>query len=306
MGSAVLFIGNGLLDTYNIYDVAISAPQAIALWNSVSNNGQAATSCVNPNSGNTATTIDPSWRVFEAAFTTDPRSSTGNAATAGYGWLASDTTDSTTQQAQHSGLVTFAGAAANSTTGAFGQYVNLSATGGPYYIGQTLPQLLIGAITPGTSPLNATTGWAFEVVFKATGQWPWSKVFDIGNYQPNNDQYCLQDIVFGWNGNNANQMGFQICDQFNSGQGPLPAFTTNILNTWHHMIANVVLQTNGLAVYQVWLDGAIQSSSAFTTWIWPQYVQRTNALLGRSNWNDPYWVSTQPHILSRSELYAHD
>ena len=85
-------------------------------------------------------------------------------------------------------------------------YVNLSASGGPYYIGQTLPQLLIGSVTPGTSPINGTAGWAFEVVFKATAQLAWSKVFDIGNFQPNNDQYCINDIVFGWNGGNANQV----------------------------------------------------------------------------------------------------
>ena len=88
-------------------------------------------------------------------------------------------------------------------------------------------------------------------------------------------------------------MGFQICDQYNNGQGPLPAFTTNIIGVWHHVISNVVLLPNGLASYQVWLDGALQSASAFTTWVWPQYVQRTNALLGRSNWNDP--SATTPH-----------
>ena len=52
---------------------------------------------------------------------------------------------------------------------------------------------------------------------------------------------------------------------------------------------NIILQTNGLSTYQVWLDGQLQTGYSFTTWIFPQYIARTNANLGRSNWNDNYW-----------------
>ena len=294
---------NGLLDFFNIYDYALSQPQAIALWNSASNQGAAATSCVaTSGSGNTATTIDSSWRVFEATFNSDVRQAAGGVGVAGFGWMNTDTTDSSANQIQHVGMLSLAGGPPNGTTGAWGQYANLSATGGPYYIGKTLPQLLIGAITPGTSPLNGTAGWAFEVVFKATGQQAWSKVFDIGNYQPNNDQYCQQDIVFGWYGTSTNQMGFQVCDQYNSGQGPLPGFTAPLIGVWNHFIANIVLQTNGLAVYQLWLNGQIQSTTSFTTWVWPQYLPRTNGNLGRSNWNDFYcrMQDTHTRLLSTS------
>ena len=282
------YFWNGLIDVLNVYDVAISGPQALQLFKDRTNNGAAATAC-QVGSGNTAVTIDASWKVFEADFLSDPRSAAG--ATPNYGWSDVDSNDTVTDKAQHKGLLYLAGGNAAGTGAIGGNYVNLSApTGTPQSIGGSpLPELLIGAITPGTSPINGTAGWAFEVVFKATGQQPWAKVFDIGNFQPNSNQQCSEDIVFGWVGNNANQMGFQVCDQSNNAQGPQPAFSTTILNTWHHVIANIILQRNGLAVYQVWLDGVLQTSSSFTTWIWPQYVQRTNANLGRSNWNDNYW-----------------
>ena len=189
---------NGLIDYLNIYDVAISGPQAVALYNTASSNG-AATAVCQVGTGNAEVTIDPSWRVFEASFTADPRAAAGGASVANYGWVQTDGNDTAMDQKQHTGLLYLAGGPnSGGTSGISGNYVNLSASAGPQSIGGTpLPELLIGAITPGTSPVNGTTGWAFEVVFKATVQHPWSKVFDIGNFQPDNNQQCSEDIVFG-------------------------------------------------------------------------------------------------------------
>ena len=271
---------DGLLDFFYVYNVAVSGPQALARWNLLSNSNSLATYCSVTNT--VQTSIPTAAIAFQATFDNNPCS----LSSCNYGWVNTDSNDTAADQLQHKGLLTLSGSSPGST----GQYVNLSApSGSPLSIGQVLPELLIGDITPGTSIFNGTAGWAFEAVFKPTVFETWAKLFDIGNTQ-NPAGTCNQDIVFGWYSSVQNQMAFQICDQFGAAQGPTPAFTATLLNTWHHVIINLPMTLTGGAAYQIWLDGQLQTSSAsFTNNLYPQKVLRTNANLGKSDWNDAYW-----------------
>ena len=102
---------------------------------------------------------------YELNFNTDPTT----AGVTQFGYLAADTTDTTANQQYHRGLISLLG---NSNV----SYVNLSAQAGSPYWGGAYLQQPIGGSSAG-SLQSGTYGWSFEVVFKATAQVTWGKIF---------------------------------------------------------------------------------------------------------------------------------
>ena len=197
----------GEIDFFNIYDVAISGPQALRLYNTATNNGAVAASCAAL--GDYTATVSSSWRIWNESFTDDPRLRTGGpgAAAAAYGWTNTDSSDSTALQQYHTGLLTLAGGPGGSDS----QWVNLSTSTGPNSIVNTLNTAFIGGLGSGFA-LAGTAGFSIEIVFKATAAPTWGKLIDFGPLSGT----CFYDIIFGWQGSSSTTMTWSACDQFNT------------------------------------------------------------------------------------------
>ena len=273
----------GEIDTFNIYNYALTAQQAAAL----ATNAQGG--CAITVGVPAAAPVTPvPTAFFDASFTTDPRAA---GMTANYGWEQQDADDATCGlNSQHQGLLVLAGEYVPNTVP--GGYVNLSTATGPDSIGQVLP--VIGGMSAGT---DAAAGWSFEVTFKAEVVYAWSKLFDIAQPQnfTNPNQICRYDILFGWLGGSVDnqaqatdpQLQFVVCDdqgiQYSmNGWGPLQ------LGTWYHVLISI--QQSSLddtqAVYAGYINGVLMGGAGGH---YPDAVVRQNADLGRSSWQDSYW-----------------
>ena len=157
---------SGELDFLNIYDVAISGPQAMTLYKAATNGGTTLATCAQL--GDYTSTIQPGWMIWQETFGDDPRLRAGGPGIAGanYSWTNVDSTDSSAMQQYHSGLLTLGGGPGNT----FGpQWVNLSASSGPNSIVNTLNTYFIGGLGAG-DPVAGTAGLSIEIAFKPTAQ----------------------------------------------------------------------------------------------------------------------------------------
>ena len=279
----------GEIDTFNIYQYAITPVQAAALANkamggcAVTYASAAVLSAVD--AALNATVPAP---LFEATFGADPRSAAGGAAVANYGWVSQDADDATCGLNQHQGLLQLSGQYGSNLP--VGGYVNLSANTGVDSIGQVLPT--IGGASAGAVNTDAY-GWSFEVVFKAELAYPNAKVFDIA--APQNNSLCSYDILFGIygspvsNANSANQpsLQFDLCDG-NGNQNAMNGFGPIQLGTWYSVILVVQqLPYQTRAMYTAYVNGA--RAGVLVNGYYPEAVQRSNADLGKSSWSDSYF-----------------
>jgi len=270
----------GMIDTFNVYDAAVSPRGARALYNAHSDNGNAAKFCTI--SYNPPATVDLADRIFAADFNQDIRLSAGGVGVADFDWVQVVSNDTAADQQLHQGLLRLTGGAGNVN----GPYVNLSATSGPNYIGQTFNNALMGGAASRGNVLIGTAGFAIEVVFMATGAPDWAKLFDLSSLR-STVQRCNNDVFFGWHGNQAGAWDFQTCDQLGNSYGAAPFWTRGQLNQWYHVITNVAMTSSGKANYTVYVNGELISVSA--NQYYPTNLPRPHAVIGQSKWNDAYW-----------------
>jgi len=268
----------GMIDTFNVYNRAISPRGARSLYNAHSNNGQALKYC--PISYTPPATVDPSLKIFSADFNTDPRPNAGS--TPGYGWVNFDANDTQADQSLHRGLLYLTGGAG----GVNGPYVNLTATSGPNYIGQTFNSNLMGGAATTGNVLVGTAGFAIEVVFKATGAPTWAKLFDFSGLRSTSAR-CNYDVFFGWHDSDSAAWDFQICDQQGTSYGAAPFFNRASTFRWYHVIANVAMTSSGKANYTLYVNGDLVSSSV--NQYYPTNLPRPHAVIAQSEWGDAYW-----------------
>ena len=222
---------------------------------------------------------------FSATFLQNP--AVANAAT-GYAWTATDLSDNSTSNTQlHAGVITLNG---NSNS-----YVDLSLTSGAQSIGQALAP--IGGPGFGT---GASQGWCFEVVAKPLATTTWAKLVMIGDGSSSND------VILGWDGSDYGKWSFE------NWNGGLQTFTEvlrqPVVGQWYHVViclapvynATGSTAANPLANWMIYVNGQLVNNSHYLvpsttmTYIqgasYPNPVTRTQQYLGRSDWNDPYWV----------------
>ena len=261
---------SGLIDTFRIYNYALTASQVTTLY------GGEMGGCAVPISTATPAAVFPNLTprtttgavtpVYSLNFASNPGSAAG-----GYGWVQSLSTDSAANQALHQGVLTL--------NPVLTQYVNMSAASGANSVGSVMPTIGGG-----------TAGWTFEVEFQAySGADTWPKVFDIGTTRVAGA--ANNDIVLGWDGNSGNPDEFWQFDVVDSSAHEFQ--TSDALgevpyNTWVHAVAVISAPTtNGNANYFLYFNGQLYTT--INNVYYPTAVQRQNAFLGKSGWSDPYF-----------------
>lgn len=263
---------SGLIDTFRIYNQALTQSQVTTLYNGEMGGcavpiATTAPAAAFPNllPRTTSGAVTP---FYSLSFTTNPGSGTG------YGWVNALPTDSAANQALHQGLITLSSASS--------QFINMSASSGANSVGSVLPTIGGG-----------TAGWSFEVMFLSmSGADSWPKLFDIGTTRLAGGP-PLNDIVLGWDGSAGSPdyfWQFDVVDNTSTGHefqtgdaiGELP------YNTWTHVVATISPPTtNGNANYFVYVNGQLYTT--ITNVFYPVAAQRQNAFLGKSGWSDPYF-----------------
>ena len=281
----------GEVDFFNIYNVALTPQQVGQAYSA-----QASPVPVCPASAAAVNASLPATS-FSLTFATDPRPATGGAAS--YSWTNADSSDPPAVQTVHQGLLVLAGSPNGSAPNA-GPYVNLSATSGPNYVGQTLG--LFGGLGTG-SLQQGSAGWSFEVVFKPQLQTPWAKIFDLGNGGGSN---CLYDLILGWNWDTTKTQ-LDLCDA-SAVQWTVYANPTLTVGAWYHVVAVMALEASGLANYNIYYNGVLAGSASSQTYLIA--APRQNQELGYSNWGDAFWVgeidtfNIYPQALNQLQIYT--
>ena len=264
----------GLIDTFRIYNVALSGSQVSTLYQGEMGGCPVPISSAAPTGAALAPLIParigtgPVTPIFSLNFSTNPLTSVAGAT--GYGWAQTLSSDSAGNQSLHTGLLTFDASQA--------QYVNLSQASGANSVGQVLP--IIG---------GGTAGWSFELMLLSTaGADTWPKVMDIGQARPNAGN-CNYDFVLGWEGSaNAGDPFWQweVCDGNGNQWESSDAIGLIPYATWFHVVATISPPTsNGYCNYFTYVNGQLYNS--VNSGYCPPALVRQNALLGKSNWNDP-------------------
>ena len=266
---------SGLIDTFRIYNYALTGGQVGQLYAGEMGGCTVPTSTAAPDPATVTpnllprTTTGPVAPIFSATFDTNPLLTTTGAS--GYGWSQVVTADSPTNQFLHRGLLQL--------TGGSSQFVNLALASGANSIGQTLPTIGGG-----------TAGWTIEVEFYSTaGADAWSKVYDLGSTRNPNP---LNDIVLGWDGSAGAPdffWQFDVADNTTAGNQYQTgdALGEVAYNTWYHAVAVITPTANGLANYLLYVNGQLYTT--VTNAFYPVAAVRQNAYIGRSGWSDPYW-----------------
>ena len=278
----------GEIDFFNVYGSAVSGPQVAALYSAAG--GSAATAyCPPSSSGAPPNTLQMSNQILSLTFSTDPRTYAGGPGVADFGWVNVDSNDTAAAQALHQGLLVLAGGPGNSNPP--GNYVNLSSTSGPNYVGYTMDPMALGGPSAGNL-MAGTFGWTIELVFKATGPQTWAKLIDFGGGAAHND------ILFGqWQGF-PNSMTFQTCDTEGNcfGMNPVgnlnaPSWWTGpVQNVWNHAVLVIQEGATGQGNYFVYINGTMIASMVNNVnSYYPQELPRPNGFIGRSDWGDAYW-----------------
>jgi hypothetical protein len=290
-GNNVLW--SGWIDTFNIYNVALS-PSQVANLSSAALGPSGVSACAFTPS--ITPTIPSSALYYDLSFPTNP--AVTNQA---YTWLAYDPTDSPANQLVHRGLVNLSGCIPGTCNGT---YINMSAPTGPHSAGVGKVLGDVGGIGSGSINDN-TVGWSFEFTFKPYGAQTWGRMMDLGNGMGTGEGEW--ELYFGWHGTDQfYSLGVLLfSSDFESTLGLTylalgylwPATPT--LNTsqaqWLHAIA--ILQYNNqlsetsagsyYASYSVYLNGQLTGNYPYM--IYPDKVRRINANLGKSNYGDSYW-----------------
>ena len=263
---------SGELDTFRIYDQALSASQVSSLYAhemggcpiNVSSIALPPSSSAPNTVPNQVTALVQPW--YSLTFDTDPRLI--NNAT-GYGWYEVSPTDNATYRAVHTGLL--------SLNASIGQFLNLTAADGDFSVGQPLPQWGGGA-----------TGWAFEVSFKptidSTAQ-TWSKVANVGEIRPGNAQgTCIDDLVIGYF-SNSDQWQACICDAYGHAFQTNDGFGNIYGQQWYHLVFVVGAPSrSGLSNYFMYVNGRYYTT--ISNVLYPPLAPRRDAFIGRSLWGD--------------------
>ena len=273
----------GLIDTFRIYNYALTASQVQTLYTGEMGGCAYPTSTATPASvyPNLTPRTTPSTTpvpIYALNFSTNPLSTVTGAS--GYGWASSLSTDSTSVQTLRTGLLTLAGGAVGCTTC---QYVNMSAATGANSVGAVLP--VVG---------GGTTGWSFEVMVQPQngGADTWPKLIDIGGVRVT-PTFCVNDIVLGWSGAAAAPDSYwqlDVCDNSTSSfqYSTIDAVGEVVDNVWYHFVFTISPPLpNGLANYFVYVNGQLYTT-VVNVW-YPIAAPRPNANLGKSNWADPYF-----------------
>ena len=324
-GSGDLMI-NGAYDGFRVWNRALTSTQVASIANyygilavSANATGTGGQVTAGGDFGVATALAGGKLPVFNANFSVNPAQMPGVVAPTNYAWLANDPSDSSALQTAHQGLVSFNGIA---------NFINLSTSAGPSSIGLTLP--LLGT----TSSSTTAPGWSFEFVWKPLGeQNTWAKLADFGNgassgYYPSSND----DWTFGFDGNDQTEF---LLETYNAGPGSgqpqtSPNFThgwqelqTLVIGQWYHMVVvQIPVGTQGGANWMIYVNGALFN------WAYPlnnqqplttSYLQganmplpnpRSQAYLGKSNWNDPYLaclidsVRIYDYALSQAQVTA--
>ena len=267
----------GLLDTFNVYDVALSSAQVSQLHQNAS--GGYPGSCYEYQ----ISYIPPDAVFFSANFSTDP----AMVADPSYQWLPSDPSDNAAEQLAHQGIIVLDG------SNPVDQYVDLGLASGRASV-TTQPIRTFGGLGTGALSDNSL-GWSFEIVFKSYAQTTWAKAFDFSN---NAGEFGGSwDVQFGWQ---SNQQFYSVNlfynetmqdELFDATRFPFP------LNTWTSFIW--VIQYDGsdtnyqqpgydYASYITYTNGQQTIYSSYQHYI--DYVDRQYGFLGRSSYNDSAWL----------------
>jgi len=212
---------------------------------------------------------------------------TANGGATNWRWLSSDSSDSSTNQGVHTGLAQLTGAATS--------FINLNAVTGPNRVGSTALPMMGGLSQPGA---GYTAGWSVEVVFKTSGIANWAKIYNLGT-GPGETL-----ILLGWDGDADGQN--LLVENYNDAaiapnyvKGAVEVVKPTILNKWYHIVWNFIPvdQAASSANWQIYVNGQLQNwangitpNTTFTPIQganYPLRVDRDEAYLGKSSWNDP-------------------
>ena len=193
----------GEIDTFRIYNSALTLTQAQALYQNANGGCQLSVGSSTSNSAqlewltpsrDTGSIPQPK---FSMSGNSDPRTQSGMQYA--YNWTQYDAYDQTCGVSQYrSGLYVMPGLDQQFNTN--GPFINLSQATGPNSIGQVLPN--IGGQSSGTQSTigggaTGTAGWSFEYMVKPALVETWAKLFDLGQPQTP-DGACHDDIISGW------------------------------------------------------------------------------------------------------------
>ena len=269
----------GLIDTFRIYDRALTQSQIYTLYQGEMGGCPVPTSAAPSNvvtapnilpRPTTPTTVPtPFWGL------TFDRNPCAAGSTCNYAWERVSPLDDASQQTLHNGILRI------NMDGATTQFADLGVTSGPQAVSTTaLP--MIGGL-----PATSNPGWTFEFVLKPGAPLNWAKVLDIGSTRSaNNMAQCNNDIVLGWDGGTT-QWQFDTCDSAGREYQTGDAFGI-VSSAWHHLVAviapaNIPNNPNsGLANYFTYIDGKLYTAEA--NYPFPQAVTRQNAWMGLSGW----------------------
>ena len=289
---------NALYDAFRVWDRALTSAQVMGLAKAYGT----AQVFTGGDFGVAAALAGGKLPVFEANFTYNPASVASVGPTA-YGWVPSDSSDSTANQGVHQGIAVLQGA----TNG--NSWINISTASGPNSMGIVAP--VIGGPGSGTAAAG-NQGWSFEFVFKpsAAEYRTWAKLLDMGNGQVNSPYGTsmppnADDWTIGFDGNDQTKF---LVETYNSGTINYTHCTieTEAIapSTWYHM-AVVITPAPGQAAAQgganwyVYVNGQMQnwayplnggaplSLSYLQGANYPQPVARPQSYIGKSDWADP-------------------
>ena len=269
----------GLLDTFNVYDVALSQSQVGQLYE-VATGGNS--ECYSDQIGY----IPPDATFFEVTFPTDPAMTSDPT----FEWLPYDPNDSAADQLNHRGIIVLNG------TNPVSQYVDLALSSGPAAV-TSHPIQSFGGLGTG-SIADGSMGWSFELVFKSSAQSVWGKAFDFSNNDGNSGEVGGSwDILMGWY---ESQQVMEVDLFYDVSEQDAVQYVTSDpfpLDTWTHFVWSIQYEQyesiysptlTPLATYSTYVDGQLSSSSFYNSYI--DHVIRQHGYLGRSSYNDSAWL----------------
>ena len=269
----------GLLDTFNVYDVALSETQVAQLF-------QNATGGYTYCYSNLLSTIPPDATFFEADFTTDPATVSDPT----YVWLQVDPTDNVANQLYHQGIIVLSG------TNPVDQYVDLGLSSGPASV-TSQPIQPFGGLGTGAIA-DSSLGWSFEIVFKSFAQSVWGKAFDFSNNAGDSGTIGGSwDVLFGWQADEpyyAVNLYYNVSEQDESYEVTPDPFP---LDTWTSFVWVIQYDaqdtyydqpTLPFAIHSTYVNGQLYTNNYNEHYI--DYVIRQHGFLGRSSYNDSAWL----------------
>ena len=208
--------------------------------------------------------------VYELTFSHDPRLIQAAAYNYTYSWSTVDDKDPSNVTAYHAGHLVLTG----------DQYIDLEAGSGNSSVGATAMPVVGGwnSGANGTLPM----GWSFEVLFKASTQEWWAKVFDVGS------GVGVDNLILGYY-DNTTLLRFEVYNSESNNQSIQTVIPNTTLGHWYHVVLTLApYQFAGSRVSRlhVYVDGKLMYNIAYFNT--PRAVRRTHAYIGKSNWANEY------------------